>query len=279
MDKKTLENIAEFICGTNPEVYPIYRSSSALTSFFHRIGIMIHHDGSTRQKWVYEQLNNFNKNQIADVLKRLASPKEYGGDRSKIITALKVLNEILYIEGFEIFLDGVEPKFRKININFQDKSLSDLEPIPRPNFIDLGFESGVGEILDYRWDEIQRCIDAQANLSAVILMGSLLEGLLLGVIHKNIKDANQSNSAPRRNGRVKPFAEWKLGEMIDVAYSLNWIEIDVKKFSHALREFRNLIHPYEHMISNFNPSKDTTDISWLVVQAAINDLMKTIRNK
>lgn len=279
MDKTTLENIAEFICGTNPEIYPIYRSSSELTSFFHRVGIMIYHDGTTRSKWVYEQLNNFNKNQIADVLKRLASPKEYGGNRSKISAALKLLNEILYPEGFEIILQGVEPKFRRIQIDFQDKSEPELKPIARPNFVALGLESGVGEILDYRWDEIQRCIGANANLSAVILMGSLLEGLLLGVIHKNIKQANQATSAPKnREGKVKPFSEWKLSEMIDVAHSLQWIEVDVKKFSHALREFRNLIHPYEQMLSNFNPNKDTTEISWLVVQAAINDLMETIRN-
>lgn len=207
----------------------------------------------------------------------MASPKEYSGNHSKVISALRLLNKILYIEGFEIYLEEIEPKFKKIQINFSEKIEPEFKPIPRPNFLVLGLEPGVGEILDYRWDEIQRCIEADANLSAVILMGSLLEGLLLGVIHKNIKLANQAYSAPKtREGKVKPFSEWKLSEMIDVAHSLGWIEIDVKRFSHSLREFRNLIHPYEHMISNFNPNKDTTSISWLVVQAAINDLTKTL---
>ncbi|HAA06741.1 hypothetical protein VXN68_07065 [Acinetobacter schindleri] len=277
MDKKTLENLAEFICGTNEEIYPVYRKGSDLTSFFHSVGISVYHDGSTRAKWVFEQLVSCSKSQLADVLKRLASPKEYSGNHSKVISALRLLNKILYIEGFEIYLEGIEPKFKKIQINFSEKIEPEFKPIPRPNFLVLGLEPGVGEILDYRWDEIQRCIEADADLSAVILMGSLLEGLLLGVIHKNIKLANQAYSAPKtREGKVKPFSEWKLSEMIDVAHSLGWIEIDVKRFSHSLREFRNLIHPYEHMISNFNPNKDTTSISWLVVQAAINDLTKTL---
>jgi hypothetical protein len=50
----------------------------------------------------------------------------------------------------------------------------------------------------------------------------------------------------------------------------------VKKFSHSLREFRNLIHPYQQMIVKTFPDKDTCEISWLVVQAAANDLAKKL---
>lgn len=132
----------------------------------------------------------------------------------------------------------------------------------------------MGEILKSRWDEIQKCIDANAHLAAVILMGSLLEGILLGVFQKNMIEANKAKGAPKdKNGKTKQFADWKLAEMIDVAHQIGWIDIDVKKFSHSLREFRNLIHPYEQMIHKVNPNKDTTHISWLVVQAAINDLV------
>lgn len=109
-------------------------------------------------------------------------------------------------------------------------------------------------------------------------MGSILERVLLGVFQKNMKEGNQAKNAPKdKNDKIKNFAEWKLAEMIDVAHQLDWIGIDVKKYSHSLRDFRNLIHPYEQMMYRFNPDEDTTNISWLVVQAVINDLANKLK--
>jgi hypothetical protein len=70
-----------------------------------------------------------------------------------------------------------------------------------------------------------------------------------------------------------------LSEMIDVARAVGWIDLDVKRFSHALREFRNLIHPYQQLATRANPDADTCGISWLVVQAAANDLARILVGK
>lgn len=282
MDESTLDKIANFICG-NEENHPEYRSSSKLTAFFERAGLSrFIHDGSTRQRWALECLKKCNRNELADVLKRLSSPREYGGDREKIKSALTQLNDILYVEGFKIKLVGTEANFEKIIIDYSDdgEPAEELKPLPPPDFLALGLEPGVGEILQKRWEESQRCIDAEAYLSATIIMGSMLEGLLLGVCQRNPKVANQSLSAPknRETGKVKPFTDWKLSEMIDVAHQVEWLGLDVKKFSHALREFRNLIHPYEQMMTRMNPDSDTCQISWFVVQAAVNDLAKQLKN-
>lgn len=282
MDENTLEKIAGFICG-NDEKNPEYRSSSKITAFFQRAGLhQFVHDGSTRQWWVLERLKNCNREQLAGVLKRLASPREYSGDREKTKSALVQLNEILYVEGFKIKLIGTEPKFEKITVDFSDAGENDneLKPLPAPDFLALGLEYGVGELLKNRWDESQRCIDAGAFLSATIIMGSMLEGLLLGVFQRSPAAVNRCPSAPtyRGTGKVKNFSNWKLAEMIDVAHQLGWLGLDVKKFSHSLREFRNLIHPYEQMATQMNPDADTCGISWLVVQAAVNDLAEQLQN-
>ena len=76
---------------------------------------------------------------------------------------------------------------------------------------------------------------------------------------------------------TKHFSDWSLAEMIDVAHSVCWLGLDVKRFSHALRSFRNLVHPYEQMASGATPDEDTCSISWLVVQAAVNDLARTLK--
>jgi hypothetical protein len=280
MDDTTLDKFAEIICGDNGEQYPEYRSSSKLTAFFVRAGLpRFVHDGSTRQRWVLSCLKDCSREELAKVLKRLASPKEYAGNKEKIHLALKALNEATYVEGFSIKLEGLEPKFEKIEISFDTEASAELRPLPPPDFINLDLEAGIGEILQSRWTEAQRCVDAEAFLASIIMMGSLLEGLLLGICQKKPSEVNTCSSAPKdgKIGKVKKFHEWNLAEMIDVAHQLGWLGLDVKKFSHVLREFRNLIHPYEHMVSRANPDKDTCSISWLVVQAAVNDLAKSIK--
>jgi hypothetical protein len=57
-----------------------------------------------------------------------------------------------------------------------------------------------------------------------------------------------------------------------VAYELKYIQLDIKKFSHDLRDFRNYIHPRVQAIQNFNPDKHTAEISWKVLQATIASL-------
>jgi len=127
--------------------------------------------------------------------------------------------------------------------------------------------------------EAQRCLDGEAYLAATIVMGSMLEGMLLAVLQKFPREGNTCTAAPldQKTGKVKYFAEWSLSDMINVAYEADWIDLDVKKFSHSLREFRNLIHPYQQMVMKTLPDKDTCEISWLVVQAAANDLARKLK--
>jgi hypothetical protein len=282
MDENTLNNIANFICG-NDENHPVYRSSSKITDFFGGVGLpQFVHDGSTRQRWVLDRLKECNREELAVVLKRLVSPREYGGNRKIIKSALIQINEILYVEGFKLKLVGMEPVFEKIAVDFSEdgEDVEGLKPLSAPNFLALGLESKVGEILKNRWDEAQRCVDSEAYLSSTIIMGSMLEGLLLGIFQRNPAIANKCPSAPKdtKTGKIKNFANWSLSEMIDVAHQVGWLGLDVKKFSHSLREFRNLIHPYEQMVTGMNPDSDTCGISWLVVQAAVNDIAGQLKN-
>ena len=74
-----------------------------------------------------------------------------------------------------------------------------------------------------------------------------------------------------RNPRTKlsPFQEWSLSQLIDVACDIGILEPDIKKFSHGLRDFRNYIHPYEELISNFTPDIHTARVCYQVLRAAL----------
>lgn len=279
MDSQTLEQIAEFICGG--ENYPVYRSGSELTRFFQRVGFSnFVHDGSTRLWWTLSVLEQLSDSNLRAVICRLANPREYRGDQGIVNQAIKKLNSILMIEGLKVELNGVVPIIKEITPDFSDQEeKEELRPLPPPDFLKLKIEPGLGEILSDRWNESQKCLDSEAYLAAIILMGSMLEGILLAVFQKFPKEVNQSPQAPKdsKTGKIKYFAEWSLSEMINVSHDLRWIDLDVKKFSHSLREFRNLIHPYQQMALKTCPDKDTCNISWLVVQAATNDLAKKLK--
>jgi hypothetical protein len=139
----------------------------------------------------------------------------------------------------------------------------------------LGLESVLTDALNQRMDEIKRCLGAKASLAVIFLSGSMLEGILLGFAIKKPEEFNRTILSPKdKNGKVLQFHEWKLNSLIDVSHEIGLLGEDVKKFSHALREFRNYIHPYQQANSGFNPDEHTAKICWQVLKAAISDLSK-----
>ena len=104
----------------------------------------------------------------------------------------------------------------------------------------------------------KKCLNSEAYLATTVIMGSMLEGMLLAVLQRFPKEANACDSAPHdsRTAKVRHFAAWPLSDMINVAHEAEWVDLDVKKFSHALRKFRNLIHPYQQVIEKAFPDKD-----------------------
>ena len=283
MDYVTLERLAEFICGDDSSFAPLYRTGSELTRFFQRAGISGYvHRNETRKWWTLDVLKSLNREQLYEVIKRLASPKEYSGDTDKVRLALKSLNDILKLEGINVSLNGAVPVITegpvKFDLTEEQTEENELKPLPPPNFFNLGIEPSIAEILKSRWEEADKCVKAESYLAAIIIMGSLLEGMILSVMQRYPQTANQSANAPKdKNGKPKRFHEWSLSEMIEVAHAVGWIDLDVKYFSHALRIFRNLIHPYEQMVHQVFPDKDTCNICWLVVQATANDLARVLQ--
>ena len=140
----------------------------------------------------------------------------------------------------------------------------------------LNLDSSIIGILDSRIQEIKKAIQYKSALSCVILSGSVLEGILLGFASSKMKEYNQCDISPknRETQKVLPYNQWSLSNFIDVSHKLGYLGLDVKKYSHSLRDFRNYIHPYEQMVSKFNPDIETAKISWQVLKAAITDLSK-----
>jgi hypothetical protein len=133
--------------------------------------------------------------------------------------------------------------------------------------------SVITAFLQARVDEAQACPKDKVSLGTIILLGSTLEGLLLAVGQQHPKEFMSSPAAPKdRSGKTKQLHDWTLSELINVARALDLIDLDVGKFSHVLRDFRNYIHPYEQMSQGFSPDQHTVDICWQVFRAAFTQL-------
>ncbi len=141
------------------------------------------------------------------------------------------------------------------------------------NLTRLNIDASFQHVLEQRINEIHKCLKADAALSVIFLSGSTLEGLLLDAATKNSQQFNQANAAYKdKSGNVKQFHEWTLDSLINAAHEVGLLSLDIKKYSHSLRDFRNYIHPRQQAAQNFKPDSHTAKISWQVLQAAIADL-------
>lgn len=265
--------------------FPTYRSSFYLTRFFQNLGIDVTHNGSTRKWWVLEILEQLSPSDIEKVILRLVDPREYKGVGDDLKLAVQSMNEILILDNLAIGFDKARPFIKhaeplkfdgaeiiKDEAEFLSKQFGDDIKIP-----ELRLDSVITGYLQERVDEVQACPKNKVPLGTIFLLGSTLEGILLAVASKNQAEYMRSRTAPKdRTGAVRRINEWKLAELIDVAHEVGDLKLDVKKFSHVLRDFRNYIHPFHQMDHSFNPDQHTVDICWQVFKAAFYQLKSRV---
>lgn len=198
----------------------------------------------------------------------------------------KLLKELL--EYYEYIYDGHKDskllKRAKSLVNNSKKSIksisNDEEIFLKQEFkvIDissLGLEDSLVPIINSRIEEIKICLDNNAPLSSIFLIGSTLEGILWGFASRYPEKYGRAKSAPKeKNGKVKTIDKWNLNDFINVSYEIGCLEKDVKQFSHHLRNFRNYIHPKQQLKDEFYPNNHTALICEQVLKAAIYELSK-----
>jgi hypothetical protein len=135
-----------------------------------------------------------------------------------------------------------------------------------PEFSGLISDAKMKAILERRWKECVRCIEADAPLAATVMMGGLLEALLLARVNR---DPNKSpifnaSKAPkdRVTGKTMPLAEWTLRHYIDIAHELRWISQSAKDVGEILRDYRNYVHPQKELSHGVALDKNDATLFW-----------------
>jgi hypothetical protein len=286
LDRATLEALADFICGDDTDRFPKYRSSTYLTQFFKGVGIPAVHDGSTRKWWVLNVVEQLSPADLEKIILRLVDLREYGGSQDQLGLATRSMRGILAMENLSVGFSGATPELRRgAEIKIDEAELVKTPPaLDEAEFLkrrfteqlrmdELGLDPAITAILQARVDEAQASPRETVALATIFLLGSTLEGTLLAVALEHPRAFMSASAAPKdKAGKTKQLPEWTLSELINVARELGLLQLDVAKFSHVLRDFRNYIHPYQQMSQGFQPDQHTVDISWQVFRAAYSQI-------
>jgi hypothetical protein len=220
-------------------------------------------------------------------IRMVLNPANFIDRLAELDSCISEFNKFLGFDKWRVVRQGADIQFKKLEkIEIEEPSQTvqtDTEDeFLRREFSNvsvhkIGLDGMVSAILEQRIKEIEKCYSSGAYLSVILIAGSTLEGILLGLAIKNPKNFNTSASSPKDgSGKVRQFHEWSLSAFIDVAYELRLVQHDIQKFSHTLRDFRNYIHPFQQMSSGFNPRQHTAKICLQVLKAAIHDIGENV---
>lgn len=266
-DRRIIEDFLEMSGG-----YVLDFSNSQFESLFEDRGVQIFSDqfanlGTSKAKRLRAFLQQAPDDKIGEVLHDLLRHYDY-------LLRHHAESEVSSARApFEALARRLRPDLAgtgEANKN-QEQKLLQLEFDPKKVGL-LPVEAACGKLLVGRMTEAQACLENHCHLGAVILCGSVLEAICLGYGQKHPEKVNRAYAA--RFTRSAPnLWEFKLTEWIDVLCETGAFTPNIGKFGHALREFRNYVHPYQQLSSGFTPDQHTAKISFQVVVAAIENIL------
>lgn len=277
LSKKSLEELRNIINGDGS---PDYRSGPKLVEFFNNLGFHDNYGQGFPSRWQYtdEKLKLLNGTSNLDkCIKQTFAVIEYVGRIDQLDSLIEYYNQYLAFDKYKIIRVNDVIIIKKLDkvivLNSKNDDIKENDFLKQPfvvNINHLGLAPDISEIISMRIKEAELCVNVNAPLSTVIMIGSILEGILLGIATTYPQKFNQTLCAPKdETGKVRKFQDWTLNNFIDAASEIGFLKHDVKKFSHVVRDFRNYIHPYSQLSSKFSPDRQTALICLQVLKAAI----------
>ncbi|MEV6343065.1 hypothetical protein [Actinoplanes sp. NPDC051851] len=267
LDGNVLEGIAYIACGDGDGL-PVRRTGNELAKLLQQAGWQdIPRYQEPRRTWLTRQLQTRRNTPgaVEAVVKRLADRREYIHRNLPLASAqiTEELNQLLTVEGFEITHNLGKPAVRRLQTTPGALPGSAANTTLHVEMTDLVQDPALAAILQDRLTEAHICERNGAWISAIIMLGGLLEGVLLDAASTRLPQPQ------------KPPQKWTLNDLIDTAHQQKWIQRDARVFAHVLRDYRNLVHPNVQRTFGDPPDKDTLSMCWPVVNAALNDLAAT----
>lgn len=198
---------------------------------------------------------------VDEAFQDLVQASDRNPSRAKMDASLKALSRSL-------------GDVRSYLLTEQVKPVATVDEVP--DFSALVSDKAMAAILQNRWRECHICVEADAPLSATVMMGGLLETLLLAKVLRQTDKSRVfgATSAPRdRSGKTLPLQEWTLRHYIDVAHELGWISQSAKDVGVVLRDYRNYVHPHKEHSHGVSLKSEDARLFWEVTKSITRQLL------
>ena len=146
-----------------------------------------------------------------------------------------------------------------------------------PDFSPLVGNQQMRDILTRRWNECAKCVNANAHLAAIVMMGGLLEALFVARANKMVDKTplTSASNAPKdkTSGKTANYESWMLDSYIKVGFELKWITESAKDLAEKLKEYRNFIHPAKELRYGVTLGLNDSSMFWQVTKALTRQLL------
>lgn len=126
--------------------------------------------------------------------------------------------------------------------------------------------------LESDWREANVLHSVNAWKSCVVICGGILEGLLIDVLQAHSVNAKRTYKKLFQNKTLSTISRWSLEDMVDVAKDLHIIGKGSFHLSHALRQYRNLIHPTKQVAEGVEITIDSANIGISSIRTFANEI-------
>jgi hypothetical protein len=170
-------------------------------------------------------------------------------------------------------------EFRSTNvIRLSEASFAPPTTDVPPDFSPVVSNDLMKKILEDRWNEIVACVAAKAPLSALVMMGGLLEGVLYAKVER-LPDKSpvfKAAAAPKdpKTGHTKTLDKWVLQNYLDVAKELKWITQTIHGIGDVVRDYRNFIHPHKQHSEGMFVDPEDAKILWEISKSIARQSLK-----
>lgn len=211
---------------------------------------------------------------------------QYTFDGALILYIVRIINEKVLDVEISIPMNsnkGSERHVCEIRDALLKKFRSGDFPFGFKNFIS---DIKQTEIMERLWIESYKTQKAEAYLSTIVLIGSILEGILYYQITKSTENKTLAGKArypsdKDKNGKLIKklgFHEWTLSDMIGISYKCKWINKQYYDYSEVLRDHRNFVHPFLQLEENFAMPDDTAcEMSRIALKGIFDNLLENDR--
>jgi len=126
--------------------------------------------------------------------------------------------------------------------------------------------------LESDWQEANLVYETQAWKCCVVLCGGILEGMLIDALQNREQEASQAYKKPKKREGSRKINQWSLEDMVDVAKEIGILGKGTFHLSHAIRQYRNLIHPAKQVAEGNKITEDLATMAMSSIRTFIKEL-------